>query len=228
MRSRSKAGLLLLLLVFAVALAAGCGETGPAEEQDTAVAMVNGEEIGRGEFEFYMQQVKSMYEMQGVDLESDEMQEMREGVEQQVLEELINRALLLQRAEDQGFSADEEEVQEEYEYLQEHFGGEEMLLEELEAMGMSPESLRKDLHQQLTIQEYVDYYLEEELEEGELDVSPEEVEELYDQYSEHQDMPAFEEIELHLKEELEQQKMGKVMDQLSQQLREDSEIEVYL
>lgn len=225
---RAAAGLVLLFFLLAVTLAAGCGEVTEEETGGDAVALVNGEEIGREEFEFYMQQVKSIYEMQGVDLGGEEMEELLEGVEQQVLEELINQKLLLQVAEREGFFAAEEEIQTELEQLEQHFGGKEMLLEELEEMGMTAEDLKKDLQHQFMIQEYLDYYVEEVVSEKELEVTEEEIEKLYETYSEQQDMPELEEMESHLKEELEQQKMWEAMESLFHQFRDESEIEIFL
>lgn len=217
----------IVLIPLAFLLAISLVAVACAPPLNDVIAIVNGEKIERAEFDAYFQQVKTMYEQQGVDLEGEEMREVREGVKEQILDEIIGRRLLLQKAEEQGLIASEEEVQEEYSYLEAQVG-EEVLKEQLSRMGMTVEDLKDDIEQQILLDKFIAQYKEEHLDEDELKITEEEVRDLYDQYSEQYDMPEFEEVEAQLKAELQRQKEGQVVANIMQQLREEGEVEILL
>lgn len=222
-------GMVLSFTVVFVDFLGPTGGTGSASLPEV-VAEVNEEEIKKDEFNFHMAQVKAMYEMQGVNLESRENENMLRQVQWDVLQELIDEVLLVQQAEDEGLTVSNDMVQAEYQQILVQFEGDEDALEnELSSMNFTPEDLKKVIAQQLTAQQYIQQYKEENIEEEELEVTEEEVENLYEQYSaQMEEMPDYEEIKLQLEEELRQRKVDQVKAILTQELKEESDIEVYM
>ncbi len=235
------------------------------------VAAVNEEEIKKEEFNFHMGQVKAFYEMQGVNLESRENENMLRQVQWDVLQELIGEVLLVQQAEKEGLTVGEDMVQAEYKQILDQFEGDEEALEDqLALMDFNPEDLRKVIYQQLTAQQYIEHYKEENIEEEDLEVTEEEIKRLYEQYSTQwedmsegmpeeemleeelleedeedmvvedvfeedmpeevpqQEMPDYEKIKFQLEEELRQQKIDQIINMLTRELKEESDIEIYI
>ncbi len=166
--------------------------TGTGEKADNGevVATVNGEEVTRAEFNQAFEQEKMQYEMQGIDLESEEMSEMLGELEEHVLENyFIIPILLEQKAKEMGVEATEEEVEERYQEFVVQVGGEEELEEQMAAADITREELEQDLVRELTIQNYLEQYLEEYFEDNpdervdkdDIELSAEEVENRYQQ-----------------------------------------------
>ncbi len=148
-------------------------------EEGAVVAVVNGEEIKLEEFMLQEEQQKQMMMMQGLDPESDEMAEVIEQQRPQILDALIQNAVLMQKVEEKNISISEEKIKEEYQYYIDQAGNEELLEEQLEAAGMTEDELRQQIAEQLSIQIYIENYIEENLDEDELDFSEEELREIY-------------------------------------------------
>jgi len=130
------------------------------------------------------------YQMQGVDLDSEEMSDTLEELEQHVLDNyFIIPTLIKQKAEEEGITVSSEEVEERYQEYVATFGGEEELLQQLEAVNMTREDIDEDIAHELSIQNYLDYYMEQYLEdnpeekvvEDEIEVTTEDLEEYYQQ-----------------------------------------------
>ena len=166
--------------------------TGTGEKADNGevVATVNGEEVTRAEFNQAFEQEKMQYEMQGIDLESEEMSEMLGELEEHVLENyFIIPILLEQKAKEMGVEVTEEEVEERYQEFVVQVGGEEELEEQMAAADITREELEQDLVRELTIQNYLEQYLEEYFEDNpdervdkdDIELSAEEVENRYQQ-----------------------------------------------
>ncbi len=166
--------------------------TGTGEKADNGevVATVNGEEVTRAEFNQAFEQEKMQYEMQGIDLESEEMSEMLGELEEHVLENyFIIPILLEQKAKEMGVEATEEEVEERYQEFVVQFGGEEELEEQMAEADITREELEQDLVRELTIQNYLEQYLEEYFEDNpdervdkdDIELSAKEVENRYQQ-----------------------------------------------
>ncbi len=175
-----------VLITFLVA----CDEDSATPQADQVVATVNGEEIYRDDFEQALEQEKMQYEMQGMDLDSEEMADSLKELEQHVLDNyFIVPTLIKQKAEEEGITASDEEIEERYQEYVTAFGGEDELLEQLEAANMSRADINEDIALELSIQNYLDYYMEQYLEENpeekvvedEIEVTAEELEEHYQQ-----------------------------------------------
>ncbi len=180
-------------------------ESDPAEETGSEqpgeiIATVNGKEIYREEFEQALEQEKMQYEMQGIDLDSVEMADTLRQLEEQVLDNLIIPNLILQKANEVGITVSDEEVEERYQEYATTFGGEDALLEQMENFNISRDELDEDIVKELSIQNYLDQYMddyleanpEEEVVKDDLDITDEELEAHYQQlrtnFSEIQEM----------------------------------------
>lgn len=159
-------------------------------ENGEVVATVNDEEIYRTELDQAMEQEMMQYQMQGVDLESDEMAEMLDELEEQVLENyFIVPTLVRQKAEEEGITISEEEIEARFQEYAEAFGGEEELLDQMAQVNMSREDIDQDIVRELTVQNYLDRYMEDYLEENpeekvveeDIELTTAELEEHYEQ-----------------------------------------------
>jgi FKBP-type peptidyl-prolyl cis-trans isomerase (trigger factor) len=148
--------------------------------ENLVVASVNGEEIMKEELLELEEKEKQQLMMMGLDPESDEVAQMMEEARPQILENLIVNVLLMQKIEEEGISASEEKVEEQYQQYVEQFGGEEMLEQQLEQAGITKDELMQEIVKQLSIQNYIKNYLAENLNEDELNFSEEELRELYE------------------------------------------------
>ncbi len=193
-----------------------------APENGEVVATVNGEEIYEDELnmmvEQELQQEMQQLQMQGVEMPEEEMEQRREALKEQSMEMLIILTLLSQKVEEEGITADEQEVDDEYDQMVEQFGGEEMLEQQMDMAGSSPEELRDEIADSIAIQEYFEEYMEEQ--EDEIDFTEEELREVYQQFG-GQIEEDFEEVKPDLKMILMEEK-------LIEDLKEEAEIEIYI
>ncbi len=158
-------------------------------ENGDVVATVNGEEIYRFELDQAIEQELMQYQMQGIDLESDEMAGMIDDLEEQVLDNyFITPTLVRQKAEDEGITVSEEEVEERFQEYADAFGGEDVLMEQMAQANMGREDIDEDIVNELTVQRYLDQYIdnyleenpEEQVVEDEIEISTDELEEHYE------------------------------------------------
>jgi peptidyl-prolyl cis-trans isomerase SurA len=208
---------LLLLLTFT-----GCTQSTP-EENDDAVAVVNGTEISRADYTHYPDQVKQMYAQQGVDMDDPAMAEMVAIIEEQVLDEMINELLFLQEATKAGTTPSEEDIQANIDHTRDAFESEEAFEQALAEIGMTLDDFRQDITEQLTIQAYIDSQRE--------DYTPadDEIENLYNEYSaQFQDMPELEEVRSLLADEIIEEKNDQIIFELLETLRREADIQINL
>lgn len=190
------------------------------------VAVVNDEEIDREEFDMHYQSMKSMYEMQGIDVEE---QGLRRQIQEQILSEMIGRVILLQQAEKEGLTVSEEDIQTRYQEILAQYESEEEMEKELSSFNMTLEDLKSNLAEEILIDKYISYYREEKIDEEDLVVSQEELEERYEQHKLYQEeIPEFEEYEDQLKEELKNEKFEQNLSNHIKNLQAESNIEIYL
>ncbi len=181
---------------LAFALGAFEGITDPQEVPDNeeVVATVNGETVSRVEFEQALEQEKMQYQMQGIDLDSEEMSEMLSELENHVLNNYFVIPILLEkRAEAAGINISEDEIEDRYQDYVAQLGGEEQLEEQMAAVDLSRDDLDQDISRELTITKYIEQYLEdyyeenpdEKVDEASIDLSDDEIEEQYQQLLNH-------------------------------------------
>ncbi len=195
-RKGANIAIIAVIVLVGLALSAvlvGCnGETGISQGEEI-IATVNGEEITREEFAKALEQEKMQYQMQGIDLDSEEMAETLQELEQHVLDNhFIIPMLVIQQAEKEGIIVSDEEIEERYQEYVTAFGGEEELLEQMEAADMNRSDLDNEIIRELSIQKYLEHYMdnyldrnpEERVIEEEIEIARAEVEEYYAQIME--------------------------------------------
>ncbi|WP_202081383.1 SurA N-terminal domain-containing protein [Caldalkalibacillus salinus] len=207
-----------LILALALVVTA-CGQQSDGSDGD-AVAIVNGEEIPRETYDSQIDMVLDNYAQQGMDVESEEGQQMVEQIEQSVLESLITQELLLQKASEYDLHATEDEVEAELQTAIEQFGSQEKFEEALAQHNYTEEDLREELETNLTIEKLREQELDE------VDVTEEELQDMYDQYSSAQeDFPPYEEVKADLEQLVQEEKQQEQFQQYVDELKEESDIE---
>ncbi len=150
-------------------------------DESAAVATVNGEEIIKEELLAMEEQQKQQLAMQGLDPDSEEADQMVQEMRPDLLDNLVMITLLEQKAHAEEITVGDDDVDEYYQQFVQQAGGEEMLEQQLEEVGITEEELKSDIAEQLLIELYIDHYIEENVAEGELEFSEEELRELYEQ-----------------------------------------------
>jgi hypothetical protein len=215
-----KRKLLFLLIVISLIISViGCADKGTG----TAVAILNGEEISRESFDKLFEGMKNMYSQQGVNFEGEGSEELLSDLKQYVLDTLINERVLLQEAEKKGFEVSSEEINSELEQIRSRFGSDEEFEKALSDNFLDLEQLKENIATEIKIGLYLDSEVEAPV------VTEEEVEELYNQYSEMFDeMPEFDIVRDDLEAELREDKKDSAVRAFLKILVEKSEIEILI
>src|SRR6056297_38958 len=121
------------------AQASGSGSEG-------VVATVNGEEIGRQEFEQLLNYFRYQYSQQGMQVQGAQLQQLQA----MVLESLIDNELMYQIAEENGYGPSDKELDEELQKTKEQFADEAAYQQALNQQGMSEQELKQELAKQMT------------------------------------------------------------------------------
>lgn len=220
---------------LAFALGAFEGITDPQEVPDNeeVVATVNGETVSRVEFEQALEQEKMQYQMQGIDLDSEEMSEMLSELENHVLNNYFVIPILLEkRAEAAGINISEDEIEDRYQDYVAQLGGEEQLEEQMAAVDLSRDDLDQDISRELTITKYIEQYLEdyyeenpdEKVDEASIDLSDDEIEEQYQQLLNHYNnlQEMLEEDDPDMPREQLEAQLSQIEDNYGEMLEEDN------
>ncbi|MFC3420389.1 SurA N-terminal domain-containing protein [Salinicoccus hispanicus] len=198
------------------------------EDVPDVVAEVNGEEITKEEFEqtytAQFQQIAMQAQMSGQELDQDQLK-------QQVAEGLVSQELLRQEAEDRGIEATDEEIDVAIDDLVEQNGLEsrEALFTALEEQGLTEEEARAQLQAGLS----QDQLIAEET--GDIEVTEEELQTLYDDTVQQQEdagseqeLPAFEELKPDLESHIMQQKESEATQNYASELRDNADVTINL
>jgi len=212
---------LLMFAVAAILIVALVGASVPVlfgATKDSVVAIVNGEEITRSTLETRLREAQTLYEAGGIDLDQRDMK-------QQVLNDIITETLILQRAAADGITATPGEIESQYQSIAEQFSDQATFQQQLANQNLTAEILRERIAQQLVIEAFIDANLDED----DLQVTDEEVEALYENYSAQLDeVPSLDEVRPELENELRQQRISQAIDRLINELKSESKIEVFL
>ncbi|MTI46484.1 peptidylprolyl isomerase [Sporosalibacterium faouarense] len=151
--------------------------TGCSSNESDIVAKVNGEEITKTQLDDNFAMQRKMIENQyGTDVWTQEMGDGRlfeDVFKEKVLEGLVQEAILVQEAKEQGIEVTDEEVNTEIENLKEANGGEENFNKSLENSGITIDYLKDALRKEMIISQYQEKYM------GDLEVSDAEAEEQF-------------------------------------------------
>ena len=148
-------GGLILLILFAGITAPALAEEKAAEKKTEAegkVAVVNDAVITQEAFEQEMAPVLKQMEMQGQKPDESQVAEIRK----KVLNNMINREVLYQASREKEFTADDEAVEEKLTAFKKQFPNEAQFKEALSKMNLSEEVIKKQIREQISIQQLVD------------------------------------------------------------------------
>lgn len=154
--------------------------------EDAAVATVNGQEIKKSELKEMEEEQLAQMEAQGMDPDSEEMSAMLEQQRDEIMDNLITEVVLEQRVEEEGITVSDATIAEEYQQIAQQFGGEEQLEQQLEAEGLTREELEDQIAEQLPLQEYLQSYVDDNLDPADLEFSEEELREMYEMQQQQQ------------------------------------------
>ncbi|OIJ12791.1 hypothetical protein BKP35_09425 [Anaerobacillus arseniciselenatis] len=212
-----KRTLLMVTLGLLALVMVACGGTNDGGE---TAAIVNEEVITVADVDQQVDNTIAMYAQDGIDV-NEQGDEFVEMIKQQTLDGLITEVLLVKAAQD--YTVSEEEVTEEYEAIKAGFETEEQFNEVLAANNFTEESLKENLEQQLKIDQFFLANI------NEVTATEEELQELFEQYSEMvEEELEFEEVKVALEQEVVQQKQDEEMGRIIQELKEQAEIEILI
>jgi peptidyl-prolyl cis-trans isomerase C len=116
------------------------------------VATVNGTAISRQNFDKEIDSFRQRLLMQGQQVGDDQLQEFQKDV----LENLINRELLVQQARKTGVKVEESAINGQMDGLKQRFPNDEAFQGALKQMGISETELRGNIEQQLSVQQLIE------------------------------------------------------------------------
>lgn len=184
------------------------------ENNGETAATVNGEKISQSQLEARMMQTQQSLGT-STDVSEEEMQT-------QALNSLINEALIMQEAENQGVTVSDEEVNNSYQTIEDRFDDESQFQQTLDEQGLTKEDLKENIRRELMTQKYLQNNINQE----EVSVADEEIQQTYDQLSSQREgVPPLEEIKPQLKQQLQSQKQNQLIQQLIEQLRNNTDIQ---
>jgi len=191
-----------------------------------AIATVNGEKITQTEYDLRISQIFNSEQAQLFDLEDPAL---RKSIEDQILTEIVNTKLLIQKATEAGFVSTEAEVETEYQLILNRMGSElntpeekqELLEVELAKNGLEGGSFRKNIGDQLIIEQYFSSLIDEST----LTPTEEEVAQYYTQLNASQEgVPALEEIRVEIETQIISQKRQQAVGGIIENLRTEADI----
>lgn len=177
------------------------------------VAIVNGEEITRSEFN----EQKNLIATQSGDpalVPSD----------QELVDQMVNEQLLLQDIERRGINVDDK-IDAELQNVKSQFPSEEEYTNALTENNVSEEQVRESVRYQLL---FADYVMKIQEERG-ITVTEAEIQSFYDEsVAGQEEAPPLEEIRPQIESQIAQQKVQVVFEEVIQQLRDQAEIQVLI
>lgn len=149
MQVLKKGALLFALATVAIVAACGSGNTSENGNSDDVVAIVNEVEITRSVFEQQLEAQMRQYQAQGMQIDDDQ----RSEIEEQLLDQLIARELILQDGRDRGIAPSDEDVAAQLEQIRAQFPSEEAFEEALAQQNLTIEEIESDIAEQMVIEE---------------------------------------------------------------------------
>ncbi|MEX0912909.1 MAG: SurA N-terminal domain-containing protein [Candidatus Paceibacterota bacterium] len=192
-------------------------------EGEGPVARVNGAEISREEYRRGVEQIVASYAAQGTTIPDEEV----EAVKEQILNNLINRQLVLQAATEAGTQATEEEIEAEFQNMIANFNDSDSLNAALTEAGITEQELRADIETSIII----DKYLSSRVDTESLTVTDEEVSAYYETASQEAgstEIPPLEEVADLIRNQLLAEKQQQALAVELERLRASANIEILI
>lgn len=197
------------------------GDTADETSSGGSVATVNGTEIPVSEFQSQYQQQRNTLQQRGLNLDNQPQLEQR--VKSQIVQNLIDRELLLQYAERQGIEVSDQQVQSNIDQISGQFQSQQQFQQVLDERDITQSEFRDNVREQLLVQNAVDQQMSGQ----NATVTDQEVQDAYDRISQQAtNTPPLEQVREQLRSRLAQQKQGQAMQQLTQQLRDSASINI--
>lgn len=195
---------------------------GTAQAADETVAIVNGEELKRSEYEQVLAQTKNALAQQGGTAQTPEEQKQ---IESQAMDTLVSQTLVLQAAAQAGITPSNEDIESQLSQVSAQFGDGTAFESALAAQGLSKDVLREQISQKLTIQSY----LKQNVDLSTITVTDAEVEAFYNEISANsKSVPPLEEVREQVKNSLIQQKQQEKIATVVDDLRSQGDVEILL
>lgn len=181
-----------------------------------AVATVNGEELLRSEYDLRYAELSSMYEGQEVD---------EEALSEQILTQMISERLLLQEASAKGISIPQEEIDAQFQMLDDKFETDEEFDTALKDENLTRDQLRINIHNQMTIEKYIDEVTADQ----DITVTDEEVVAAFEEsVAGMENGPTLEEVRGQVEDQVRDQKITEIMLQVIEELRNKADIQIFI
>ena len=187
------------------------------------VVTVNDEDLSREEFVEQFDMVKGAYEEQDIPMESDFDLYLVEFI----LRNMISDTMIIQYAEDQGISVNEDEVDEEYSRIKSQFESEEEFKETKAEFDYSQSELRERVHKLITMQKAIIHYVDNNIDDEQYELDEESISQAFDVFSgQLEDSAEHEEVDIEGLTE--HSKIVHLVNSFIQELWDESEIEFYV
>ncbi|MDP2650268.1 MAG: SurA N-terminal domain-containing protein [bacterium] len=191
---------------------------GMSSADSTPVARVNGEAVSQKDYEETLAQIQAVQGAQPGTETTDEQK-------QQALQAVVSRALVLQKAEEEGMVATAEEVEQQLQEIRARFESSAAFEAALREGNVTQAAFRVNVEEDLTIQKYLDAHVDVSA----IAVSDAEVETAYGEIVAVQEgVPPLQEVRAEVETALLQQKQQQAVDQFLQQLLADADVEILI
>jgi hypothetical protein len=186
------------------------------------VAYVNGTAISTFDFESTLRQLTATVESQGIDVTDPTI---AGDLRTQAVDSLVNTELLRQTALAAGVTVTDEQVNERYAQIETSLGGAETLATRMAELGVTEETLRRDIRNDLLIQDH----LKTAVNLASVTVTDEDIKALYDQAVESgMEVPPLDEVRNDIERQIRQQKEQELVQEYVLSLRGGAEVEILI
>lgn len=186
-------------------------------EASKPAALVNGVKISQSEFNSSLRQLTEMAASQGADTSDQTV------LRDQAINTLINGELLRQAAVAAGMTASAEDIEKRFNEIRDGIGGADQLALRLAEFGVTEESLRRDIENEILIQGLFDT----EVGVKDIVVSDEEINAFYQKIAaEAKDLPKLEEVRPQIEANIRQGKEQQLINEYIEKLRTDAKVEI--
>lgn len=191
-------------------------------DERKTVAIVNDKEVLGSDYNSALASTQGLMQQMGLDPTS---KEAAEQVKNQTIDSLIGQTLLLQEADKKGYKVSEADINKQLDEIKKQFKTEKEFEAALKKSGMDMKTLETQIADGIKFKQYV----EEEIPASE--ITDEEIQEMYDQYTEQgkstgQEVPKLEEIKPQIEQSVQLQKQQEKLAQQVEELKKNAKIDI--
>jgi len=177
-----------------------------SQNDSPVVAIVNGVELTREEYNGRLAQSESKDS-------------------EQIVSQMVSEELVLQEAQKQNFVASDEAIQARYDQLKTNFESDEEFQQALVAEGLTEDQLKKNISEQIIIQQYIDKITQE----NPIEISDEEINAYYESSIEGtEEPPKLEEVYDQIRDQIKNTKQSEVIQGVVSNLSDQADIQILL